>query len=630
MNGTLALSSLIASFDRAGLTSLVRSRRVAAPGSVHDPLDLAAELLKPESISQALTLLPWEDLARLINAEEGGGANVSGSLAAERLRGRGLLGAGDAALPEVSAALESLLAARGLTPRDVLAGDPGEGCQTGPVGSDTSSWFAAALTATGQTAWILRELERSPAKLNRNGDVASAWLRAVEDRLAIPHPADLVTLVRAADLAFPADGVCVSAGAGWLRAEHEERWLLLARAAVSLMPVQLLEMLAGLRPGAAIPPVIGRFPARFPLATEPTFTAIEHTAALWERIGLTVAGSVSEVGAAVILSELSRLPAATDSDASSSADSDDGVVGIALGFPEPAAGIYIQPDLSVIVPGPLGAADEAALAAIALPEQLGVASTLRISEATLSEAFHRGLSGDDIRELISELALTGIPQPVDYLITALSERAGSIVVRPFLSEQWRSRVTFARPELRSTVLVDRRLAHLQLHEPGPAADSGIDPTDDPADLAAPSLLSRLRADHVLAALLDARYPARGADGLVAQQDPEAPTSALHTSGARRAAEAPGPTERQATAAEELIERVLDSASDGPTDTSRLITLAIRDRTRLSVTVEIRGETRTFAVVPVSLAGGRMRALDETAGVERTLPLDAITEISQLA
>ncbi|GAA2839943.1 XPB/Ssl2-like helicase family protein [Leucobacter komagatae] len=621
MSGTLALSSLIASLDRAGLTSLVRSRRVAAPGSVHDPLDLAAELLKPESISQALTLLPWEDLARLIGAEEGGGANVSGSLAAERLRGRGLLGAGDVALPEVSAALESLLAARGLTRREVLDGDPGEGFPAAPEGSDTSSWFAAALTATGQTAWILRELERSPAKLNRNGDVASAWLRAVEDRLAIPHPADLVTLVRAADLAFPADGVCVSTGANWLRAEHEERWLLLARAAVSLMPVQLLEMLAGLRPGTAIPPVIGRFPARFPLATETTFTAIEHTAALWERIGLTVAGSVSDVGATVILNELSQLPAAA---------ADDTAVGIELGFPDPAAGIYIQPDLSVIVPGTLGADDEAALAAIALPEQLGVASTLRISEATLSEAFHRGLSGDDIRELIGGLALTGIPQPVDYLITALSERAGSIVVRPFLSEQWRSRVTFARPELRSTVLVDRRLAHLQLHEPGPGTDVGFDPSDDPADLAAPSLLSRLRADHVLAALLDARYPARGAEGLVAQQDPEAPTSALRPSGARRAAEAPGPAERQATAAEELIERVLDSASDGPTDTSRLITLAIRDRTRLSVTVEIRGETRTFAIVPVSLAGGRMRALDETAGVERTLPLDAITEISQLA
>ncbi|MBL3681277.1 hypothetical protein D3229_02810 [Leucobacter aridicollis] len=614
LSGTLALSSLIASLDRAGLESLVRSRRVAVPTSVHDSLDLASELLKPESISQALTLLPRVQLARLARAREGAASRepspiltdgAADAAAGNLLRARGLLGAGDAELPEVTAALDALLAARGLTVDTLLAGAPADAHGTDADAADTSSWFAAALAATGQAAWLLRELERTPAKLNRNGDVASAWLRTAEDRLAIPHAGELIVLLREAGLAHASDGLCLSAGGDWLAASHDDRWIALARAAVELMPGELRGLLVGATAGSPLAPHVAEFPAQFPLATEPTFAAIDRAAALWERIGLTVAGHFSDVGIAALRGALA-------------------VPGQAplLGFPDPAPGIYIQPDLSVVVPGPLGAADEAALAAIALPEQLGVASTLRISEGTLSEAFHRGLDGAAIRKLIDGLALTGIPQPVDYLITALSERAGSIVVSPYLNEQWRTRVEFARPELRSTVLVDRRLAHLQLHEPDPQPTDSFEALTTDAAV----LYSRLRADHVLAALLDARYPARGADGLVAASE-----GRERATGARMPAQAttPDASERRASATEALVERVLESASDGPTDTSRLITLAIRDRTRLEVSVEIRGEARTFAIVPVSLAGGRMRALDETAGVERTLPLEAITAITQL-
>ncbi len=614
LSGTLALSSLIASLDRASLDALVRSRRVAVPASVNDSLDLASELLKPESISQALTLLPRNQLTRLAQAadSEGDGAPKSIQIddpvdddAARQLRARGLLGAGNAELPEVTAALEALLALRGLSAAALLEGQSHASPRADVESADTSSWFAAALTSTGQAAWLLRELGRAPAKLNRNGDVASAWLRTVEDRLAIPHAGELVVLLRAADLAYASDGLCTSNGEHWLGASHDDRWIALAKAAVELMPSELRGLLASATVGSQLRPVVEHFPEQFPLVTDATFTAIDRAAGLWERIGLTVSGSFSEPGIAVLRGEL-------------------GLDGKPrpLGFPEHAPGIYIQPDLSVIVPGPLGATEEEALAALALPEQLGVASTLRISEATLSEAFHRGFDGSEIRELLENLALTGIPQPVDYLITTLSERAGSIVVSPFLGEQWRSRIEFARPELRSTVLVDRRLAHLQLHEPEPEA---LDPLDA-FTVAAPVLYSRLRADHVLAALLDARYPARGADGLVAAKQGRERTVSPKASAPTVATDA---SERRGSAAEALVERVLESASDGPTDTSRLITLAIRDRTRLSVSVEIRGEARTFAIVPVSLAGGRMRALDETAGLERTLPLEAITEITQL-
>lgn len=607
MTGTLALSSLIASLDRAALSELVRSRRIAAPASVKDSLDLASELLKPDSLAQALTLLEREDLLLLAAgvpptdaAPERAPVPAPEREARDRLRALGLLGSGDVELPEVTQALTILLASRGLS-LNGLRETPAALSQTDPAPGDTTSWFASALTVTGQAAWVLRDLERSPAKLNRNGDVASAWLRNAEERLAIPAADEIVELLRAADLAIPADTWCISQGSAWLAAEREERWITLALAAVELMPAQLRGQLTHAAPGSSIESVIADFPRHYPLATEPTFASIERAAALWERAGITVSGRFSEAGIAALQNSFE--PAGTDG-----ADFPD------LGLPETAPGIYIQPDLSVVVPGPLTSRAEAAIAAIALPEQLGVASTLRISEATLSEAFHRGLSGDEIRALIEGLALTGIPQPVDYLITTLSERAGSIVVSPHFGENGRARVEFARPELRATVLVDRRLAHLQLQEP-----TEIDNT---ARGARP-LLSRLRADHVLAALLDARYPARGGGGLLA---PNEVRQARAEESATEVPAATTPATRAATAIDALIERVVESASDGPTDISRQVTLAIRDRSRLRVTVEMRGEVRSFTVVPVSLAAGRMRALDEAAGVERTLPLDAITEV----
>lgn len=633
MSGTLALSSLIASLDRAELAGLVRSRRIAAPASVKDPLDLASELLKPDSLAQALTLLSREDL--LILAPAAAPAASSGTdTAAEpepgvaagtsRLRALGLLGSNDAELPEVANALKSLLKTRGLDVA-MLRETPAALPPADPDHADTSSWFASALTVTGQAAWVLRDLERSPAKLNRNGDVASAWLRTAEERLAIPAADEIVDLLRAAELAIPADTWCVSQGADWLKSEREERWITLALAAVGLMPTQLRGQLGSAEPGSSIDPVISDFPRHYPLATEPTFASIARASALWERVGITVSGRFSTAGIAALRRSVAE-ENGVDGGAGAGSTVADRTGFDDLGLPETAPGIYIQPDLSVIVPGPLTARDEAAIAAIALPEQLGVASTLRISEATLSEAFHRGLSGDEIRGLIEGLALTGIPQPVDYLITTLSERAGSIVVSPHFDENGRARIEFARPELRATVLVDRRLAHLQLQEPAASAQ----PTRE-----ARPLLSRLRADHVLAALLDARYPARGGGGLLAPS--ESRQAQANQAQAKEAlaqehppeAAAATPATRAATAIEALIERVMESASDGPTDISRQVTLAIRDRSRLQVTVEMRGEVRTFIIVPVSLAAGRMRALDETAGVERTLPLDAITEVTQL-
>jgi hypothetical protein len=49
-----------------------------------------------------------------------------------------------------------------------------------------------------------------------------------------------------------------------------------------------------------------------------------------------------------------------------------------------------------------------------------------------------------------------------------------------------------------------------------------------------------------------------------------------------------------------------------------------------VTAVAGGDEREFTLLPVSLKGGRLRATDQLAGVERTLPVSAITAVATLA
>lgn len=623
MSGTLALASTIASFDREALSVLVSSRRIAAPAQVFDPIDLAAELLKADSIQRAIARLTRAQLAALAARDAGGSAaeapapTDAASIADTQLLVQLGLLARDSqtqslvSLPEVTAALDAGLASNGSTSAQLT----GETCpqtsgEAAPAdATDTTGWFAPALTATAQCAWVLRELERSPAKLNRGGTIASTWVKVTEERVRIPQIDQLLTLLRAAGL-LSIEGADVTPQAyAWLQASHEDRWVDIARAAIATAPAQFVSAIrpkavasisfARLDDAAAVTAAIAH---EYPLVEPSTQAAVRDAVDLWQRIGITFHGALSPASRSIIAGTQS--PHIDD-------------------FPDAAPGVYIQPDLSVIVPGPLAPTDEAELALLALPEQIGVASTLRITEASLGEAIERGSDTADIRATLERLSLTGIPQPLAYLVTSLGERAGTVIVSEHHGDVGRSRIDFARSDLRATIQVDRSLSHLQLHDTPAAGPAPL--TSDAVDSEIAPLFSKLRADHVLAALIDARYPARAHSSLVStlSYDPRRVTEATKK---RAAASAPHTDEDAASPLEQLIDRVLAAAVDGPGDISRQITLAIRDRRAVRVTVEIRGDRREFSLLPVSLSAGRMRALDEAAGVERTFPLEAITEI----
>ncbi|WP_449279278.1 helicase-associated domain-containing protein [Leucobacter sp. GX0328] len=595
MSGTLALSSAIAAMSRDALAELVVRRRPQAVSGIVDPIGLAVELLRADSIERALRPLDRGSLAAIVSPEHASVEQLS------LLTALGLLGVDEGrpvALPEAGAALAASLDRVGLTVDELI--DPVDAGPPQPA--DTASWYVPALASVAIAAETLRALRTRPGSLNRSGSVAVATVKALADSTGIPaHEIScaLDALIAGGLLApMPHDALLAwtSGAAEWLELPSPERWARLAGAVAAGTPAPLRALLReasgatdtadadGLAAGIDLAAVLRALPQRYPLLAASTVAAVDRYAELAAHLGLAVGGTLSEAGRSLV---------------TQSVDDADGALAIARrDMPAPAPGVYIQPDLSVIVPGPLSPADETALVTFSRPEQTGIASTRRITEAALAEAFEQGLGVGEARAMLERLSLTGIPQPLEYMLASLGERIRSIVVHEHDGDEGRTRLEVSRAELRDTLLVDRALHHLQL-----APSAGGD-----------ALYSKLRAEHVVAALVDARYTASYAD-LPGRAAPRLAVPAEPRAGLP--ADLVG-----------LVDRVHAAAAAEPDASgfTRRLELAIKDRSTVRVTASAQGRTHIFTLLPTSLDAGRLRATDPGAGVERTLPVSTITAV----
>ncbi|TDP95600.1 XPB/Ssl2-like helicase family protein [Leucobacter luti] len=637
MSGTLALASTIAEMDRDALRALVARRRPQAAGTIADPIGLAAELLRSDSITRAIVPLERNQLSALLRFAAAPRSCAPDEL--QPLTALGLIGReSEQLLPldEVTETVRDALISAGIEPDsltavgatpDAVTASHTSGATPAPEPTprataavphqapDTSTWYSPALTAVGQAAESLRVLTLRPGKLNRNGTVAVASLRSLAEATSIDvdSVSRIVTALGHAGLTTPRSDeqlLLVSAAAGdWLAQDNRDRWLTLARATLAAIPAPLniaLTAADGDLAGAA-----AAIPHRFPLLPPAELAAATAFTAVAEQLGLTVSGVLSAPADRLIADD----PAAA------------GEL-VARDTPGLAPGVYVQPDLSVVVPGPLAPADEATLSAISRPEQIGVASTRRISEASLAEGLEQGVTPDAARALFGRISLTGIPQPLEYLLASRAERIGDLVVDEHDGDVGRTRITVSRSDLAQTLLVDRALQHLQLTRPAPAPNA-------PVAMGTPiRLYSRLRADHVVSALTDARYhPTTSAALSGAGRAPgtrgASPAHTLDTAAIPIVDVSAAPQATQLTEAySTLVERVYLAAraEPGTGEFTRRLELAMRDRSPVYVTAEARGQVRTFTLLPVSVTSGRLRATDQVAGVERTLPVNMITAV----
>lgn len=544
MGGTLALAASIAQLSRADVRSLLDTRRVQTPGSVHDPLGLAIDLLRPESVSRAIATVDRVGLQAL-QALTANGDSVVDPETLDALRMQGLVGRDENTgatvhLPEVSEALERALGGDGLISSDpVVSNHP----------SDTSRWFGEALTSVRRAAALIRVLAAQPPRLSRKGTVTATAVRGLAESThgGAASTAHLLSVLQLAGLAEPmAAGrpgsstvvlVTSALASEWLEKPYPERWLDLAWAFTQQLGPQLrrtLDLASGdleLAAGTLLS-------HEYPLLPASARDAATDFAATAEVLGLTVHGQLTPAALHLFAGDRASALAVAKQD-----------------LPEPVAGVYVQPDLSVVVPGPLMPADEQALAEIAETEQLGTAAVMRLTLSSLTRALQHGQSTAAIRAFLTRVSLTGIPQPLDFMLTDLNRARWPADAHARPGDEWvsdgRARATAARDAAAAN---PRRVTSV------PTFETARD----------------------VAAELDA-----------------------------------------------LADRVFQAtqAASGAGDLSRKLELAIRDKSPVQVIAASGSDERTFILLPVALTGGRLRATDQVAGVERTLPLSAIVAVA---
>ncbi|WP_105566028.1 helicase-associated domain-containing protein [Microbacterium halophytorum] len=544
-----SLAERLAAAEDAELSRLFAERGVSRSAPWHDWFDAADALLAPESIAKSVSALPRDALAALAS-----GASDCAPL--------GLV---DAAGRPFAPVLEAV-------PSDLLPPRP----STPPAASDDASAHAAerAFTAMSAMADILIEGLRTPLprvggrlganerrRLAQDGVVASA-----EDADLITAAAEAAGLMRGDDRRW----LVTRAGADWTSSATPERWSALAEGLRAALP-------DGLRDGGGwVDP--SAWPDAYPL-----LDTWPEDAERWREM-FELAGLIAADGEPPWAAPLRQGRRADPS-------------GLLALLPHEVDQVFLQNDLTAISPGTLAPPLDMRLRSIAVRESHAQASSYRFTQASVSAGLAAGETAASIREFLGGISLTGVPQPLEYLVERTAQRHG--LVRVSLDPSTgHSVVSSPDHHLLETISVDQSVRAL--------------------GLVADGALLRTRADRraVYWGLLDARYP------VVAIDDDGA---VVTMSRDRVAPDDDADDDRYAA----LIAR-LRAAESGDADAAwleRELGAAVKDKASLVVAVAMPdGSTRELTLEATGLGGGRLRGLDRGADVERTLPVKSIAAV----
>ena len=589
------------------------TQRAVRAGGIRDFFDLAEALLDRTSVQSALERLDRGTLALLAVAGEL--AESTGAPTAEQLASRlelpiaevrerlaialdaGLLGAESGRYAPWDAVVEQLRAwpAFGLPDgRDLETApappvlEPVSAADMRFVDRGAADRAFGTLGAVTETLLALRD---APARRLTRGGLALPDAR----RLAGIAGVDAGDVELLLDIAARA-GLAVLAGsewvptpalAAWLGGTRVERWAGLADGWLSRLPDDLRDLLRSrahvVWGDGLLDYLTWLYPAGGAWVRDRAAAAAQEA----ELLGITGAGAPSTAGTRLLLDGTAAAAEA-----------------MGAAFPPEVDRVYLQHDLTVIAPGPLRVDLETRLRGMAEVEARGVASSFRITSVSLTKAFVAGETADGVRAFRGDLSLTGIPQPLEYLLADTAARFGTLRVG-HREEAAGAYVRSEQPDLLRQLVVDPALAPLALEVAG-----------------AHRLVTRFDVGLLYSSLLDARYPvvAENASGeIVAIQ-------------AERRASNGGDVVSDDTAAL-LITRVRESAAAAPEEAdkawlARQLELAIKGKVVVRVTVRLPDDSLAeYVLEPAGLAGGRLRARDRRADVERTLPLASIVAVA---
>ncbi|TFD30683.1 helicase-associated domain-containing protein [Cryobacterium cryoconiti] len=616
----LTLASRLRALDDAALRRTIDLRAVSATG-IRDFFDLAEALLEPDAIQRVLARLDRATLAVLaVAGESSQGTDAAPSLfdLAERLSALAGSPVDVAEVAGRAAELDALMLARladgrfspysavtvqllswpelGLPNALELASTPAPAALASVDNTDArfTDRLAAerAFAAVSSIAELVTELAREPAReLSRGGlglpDTKRLAAVMGVDLEAVPS---VVATAARAELIAHSEGYWneTETGEAWLLESTARRWATLAEAWHSALPPDVRGILAH-RPGVSWGDVLRSFVAwLYPAGGQWMDDRVTEFADDAELIGVTAHQTTSTAGAAVLAGDL-----------------EGAVATMSASLPATGGAVYLQNDLSIVSPGPLAPSIDTRLRGLADVESRELALSYRITATSVNRALAAGESAESLLEFLRTVSLTGIPQPVDYLIRESAGRYGRVRVGPAdkADAPAQSYVQSDDAALLSTIAVDQTLASLGLI----AAEGS-------------RLTSRFSSDVVFWALSDARYPvaAEGADHEIvhlrrhqlARVVPvDAPDPAIALVEKLRAADG-----GEGQAADAWLARQLDSA--------------IKAKQTVVVSIAMPGGVVVdYLLEPASVGGGRFRARDRRADIERTLPLSSIISIT---
>jgi hypothetical protein len=600
----LALADRLRSLEDAELAALLTAREPRS--GVSDFFDLADALLEPDSVQTALGRLDRPALAALVVLADRGPSTIAEVSEALASLGSSFEVDVSAALSlalvldrdgrvEVPPAVADQLRA-GLPPlKDLVTRSaPVPLAPVSPADPRFADRVAAerAFDTTTAVASLVTEVSGQPARELARGGLALPEGK----RLATAMRIDLDALPALVEVATRAELVesgggnlsATSEAADWLAGSTAHRWSRLVGAWLDALPSDVRSILnersSGVwddRLGAYIDWL---FPAGGDRMREQMLVFTRDA----ETLGIT-ADAVPTTPGTVLLNK--------GADAAAAA--------MHALLPAEVDKVYLQHDLSIVAPGPLSPQLEARLHRVADLEVRGLASTYRVSTASLYRALASGETATTIREFLAGISLTGLPQPLAYLLSEAAARYGLVRVA---ADGDGAVVRSSDDSLLRTMLVDHSLRPLGLTRPnlrGASAD-GL-------------LLSRFDRDVVYWSLVAARYPA------VAENAAGEPV----TLDRPRTEPPPRPAARNRIAT--LIEKLrLGEPAGDSTDEAwmaRQLDVAIRSKLALTVTVRMPdGSEHDYQLEPASVASGRLRARDRRADIERTLPLANIVAV----
>ncbi|MFJ6114196.1 helicase-associated domain-containing protein [Agrococcus sediminis] len=551
----VALAARIQAMPDDALDALVVERQ--APLQLSSTFDLAEHLLSDASIAQALR---WRSAAELAALAEGGSTPRLEAL---------LLAVDGVALAPVRAAARAALEAAGLDEAAPRASEPIESPTAPQLAIDEAIKVAELVHRIADHPVVLRSRSQLPAAVARDlAEAVDADPAQLEERL---EPALLAGLVDRSDGRLRAT---VDADA-WLAAPVPDRWLVLAQAWLAATPD--VEAVAG-------DPRTG-----FPLAGDAERAVRERQHRQAQRLGIVDRGALTTLAA--------------DLQGGRTADGEPAArAALAAHVPPATASVYLQPDLSAVAPGPLTPEVESRLRRIARIERAGIASQWRITAQSITAGLAGGETAEGLLAFLADASLTGLPQPVAYLVRDTAARFGSLRVRavdPLAEGGARSQAHSDDAQLIRTIAVDRALAAIGPAQTGPHR-----------------VTFRPSAEEALDALLDERYPA-----------------VLEDEHGELVVRVPERAPRREREQHRLVARLRDAGFEvGEHERAwleRQLQTAVRERVPVRLTLMTATDPVDIELVPLAVANGRLRARDANRDVERTLPLSAITKVAGL-